>query len=690
MKRSQIRLIMVWIFMAWMTGYAQNNSAQKDSVKYELSHVVVTANRYERNIFETHLPANVIRQKQIWQKGFESLGELIEEAPGVNYTQVGPWSQKMVIRGLVGPHILTLVDGMRLGALRSYGNHAPLLDVNQLERVEIIRGPASLLYGSEAIAGVVNYITLQPRFSDAGFILQGDVRTQYSSVNQQHTERIHLAGGNNRTAFLLGLSYRKANDIDTPGGKLKNTEFEGYTLDTKVNYKLSSSHLIGLNLQSDHLNDVGVPINKFAKWAKFIKYNRDLLSVKYEYSAPSNLLTNAKLNFYYQKGERNFDTFLSQIPKGPVFANQYLTAHRLVDSYGGSFQNSLSFRKNLFISGVDVFADYDNTERQADAFITNAAGAIVKDPPPDNTPPTPKSDRSGVGIFIEDEYAASERWNFSLGTRFDYIVSNAQATTGTLINQDTREIDRDFSGNIGVLFRLTKNIHLIANVGRAFKAPTLQERYFKGVAQVGYLLGNPNLKSETSLNVDGGVKWKSSHMTGELNLFRNIIDNFIVMKPISVRADTFLYDNVGKAELYGGEFAIRIKPNRNFTLFMNNAYVYGQDINLDEPLPKIPPLKTLIGLRYEPESGSYWVEIESRIVDTQNRVADNEPETPGYTLFNFGSGVNLQSMLRLPYPLVLTVNVKNILNRRYRDHLSYVTWWDAPGRNVIVGLRSNF
>ena len=162
------------------------------------------------------------------------------------------------------------------------------------------------------------------------------------------------------------------------------------------------------------------------------------------------------------------------------------------------------------------------------------------------------------------------------------------------------------------------------------------------------------------------------------------------MKPISAAADTFLYDNVGKAEIYGGEFYVDFQLKKRLTFFMNSSYVVGNDIKLKEPLPKMPPLAGLFGLRFEAVNRNYWLELNSKFVRSQTRVVENEAETSGYVLVNFSSGLNFQKLLNFSNPVHVTLNINNILNKNYRDHLSYVTWWSAPGRNIVFGLRSNF
>ncbi|MDW7681533.1 MAG: TonB-dependent receptor, partial [bacterium] len=447
--------------------YAQAQESKSDSISYYLPMLTITANRYEKNIFETHIPVSIIRDQQVWQQGMDNVGELLQQKAGVTFSSVGPWSQKLVVRGSSDPQVLTLIDGMRLDVLRSYGNHAPLINVDQIEQVEIIRGPASILYGSDAISGVVNFITKKTTIADTGFIINGTVGLQYSSVNQQHSQNVILASGLKNWNFLLGFNNRFAENLQTPKGKLANTGFRGYTINAKIGFAPSAAHNFQLMGQLNQNKDVGVPIDEFAQRAKFLKYNRDLITFSYEYRAPGYVLNNLKANIYYQTGERNFDAFICQKPKGMLLVNQTLTATRNVDNYGANFQNSLFLSdKNLLTTGIDIFAEFDASRRTADAVIYNKQGAIVKDPPPDYVPPAPKANRKSIGIFLEDEYTPWQKWSFTFGTRFDYLASQAEAAPGTLAKQGIREIDQNISGNLGALYRLSENFHVLANVGR--------------------------------------------------------------------------------------------------------------------------------------------------------------------------------------------------------------------------------
>lgn len=662
-----------------------------DTLTYQLPRITVTANRYEKDVFESHLQVNILKESQIWQQGISRLGDWIESVPGISQTQAGPWSQKPVIRGLTGAHVLTLVDGMRLDVLRAYGDHAPLVDVNQIERIEIIRGPGSVLYGSNAVAGVMNIITKTPNLFSSSYSLRSRIGFQYESVNHQKSEMVNIEGNLKRSDLMINLAHRQADDISTPSGILNNSAFSGYTADMKMGFHLTKFQTLRFAGHLTRMNDVGVPINPFAQTAHFTEYNRNRLSLDYKWMRKNVIWNQLNLNFYYQTGEREFDAYLYHVPKGALFVNNRVNAQREVKTYGGSMQSGWSIlQNNLFIAGLDFFTENDDTRRISDAEVVTNDDQIKMDPPADLSPPTPIANRKGGALFIEDEWHIFSEISVNTGLRYDFIQSQADGTAETLAEYDISKSDHDFSGSFGSVIRLSSDFRLTLNIGRAFKAPTLQERFFRGNGQALYLIGNPDLKSETSVNLDMGVRWQKSKIQTSLNLFQNRIDNYIVMKPITINQDTFLYDNVGEALLIGAEWEGEWHFTPYSKLYANAAYVRGKDVEMDEDLPKIPPLNGTLGIEFSNSKRDYWISVSEQICSKQNKTAENELTTDGYQLLHLSSGINLSPWIHMKTPVYLTLNIKNLLNEKYRDHLSSVTWWDAPGRNFIFGIRGNF
>lgn len=673
-----------------ISTFASAEKLKQDSVWYHYPGVSVTANRYEKDVFETHLPVRVIHEDQIWQDGASNLSATLSGQAGVDVMHSGPWSEKVVIRGLTG-HNLILVDGLRLDVLRDYGSHAPLLDVDQIERIEIIRGPASVQYGSDAVAGVVNIITQKFLAHPAVWAVQVSAGMDYASANRQFSQNATLSAKYHQWQWTSRLSNRKAEDLRTPAGTLNNTAYSGYEINSKLKYVFSTHHHFTLAGHLNRTDEAGVPINQFAQRARFLKYDRDRITADYVVQNHDLAQLNVRSSFYMQQEERNFDAYLYHVPQGANSVNNLLNANRYVNTQGGFVQASfMPFKRNLVTAGFDGYMESDNTRRLSDAVVTDSYGQVLMDPPPDLTPPTPKSDRKGLGVFLEDEWTPVPNLTLNTGIRADQVLSRADGTAGTLVEKSLAKTDRDYCGHIGAVVRLKDGLRFTANLGRAFKVPTLQQRFFKGAAQVGFLTGDPELRSEISLNIDLGLKWETRLTSGEISVFRNRVHDFIVMNPVDVEAGKYVYANVGLAELVGGEVQGLVRLTRAFSVSVSGAYVCGEDVRLNRPLPQIAPLKGTIGLRYEAPANQCWVEASSIFVADQNRNAENELRTPGYGLLNFSTGLHLNALLPLHYPVYLTLNGRNLLDRSYRDHLSTVTWWDAAGQDFVMGLRIQF
>ncbi|MBN2417515.1 TonB-dependent receptor [bacterium] len=670
---------------------AQQTQTGADSARLAAPTIVVTATRYEKNYLETHLPVRTVTTGTLWRYGYVTTGAGIEREPGVAVIGTGPWSQQPVVRGLAGSQILSLVDGMRLEVMRSYGNHAPLIDPDMLDRIEIIRGPASILYGSDAIGGVINYITKGPPPRSNRLRVHGSAGTAFASASSLAAQSLSLSAAAPSWALRISGQHRKAGDISTPDGPLDNTGYAGSTFQTSVHIFPAVRHRLALSTSLQRFRDVGIPVNAYASSAAFSRYDRTLGSCIWTFTNPGKPLAGATLTGYLQQGYRAFTARIEGVPKGTRFAEQDLSAVRHVRTGGASLLTTLHIAPaHLVTAGIEGYVTGDRSSRTSDAAMRDASGAIVADPPADTTPPNPRGRRSGYGIFITDEFVASGRFSLLLGLRYDINRTYARGTEGTLTPENRHETDHDWSGNAGILWRLTPSLRLTGNIGRAFSSPTLMQRYFSGTAQVGYLEGNPSLGSEKSVNVDAGLKWNTGLFSGEVSIFRNRIHNYIAMAPVSAAADSFIYANIGEAALTGGELRTTLLIGRRLSCGVTASFVRGEDLELSAPLPKIPPLGGRITLGYTFPGETVSLETTAALVSAQRRTDRYESSTPGYHTFDLNAVIDVSSLLALPRSVSLTVTVTNLTNERYRDHLSTVTWWPAPGRDIRIGLKGMF
>jgi hemoglobin/transferrin/lactoferrin receptor protein len=662
-----------------------------DTIRYRMPVVSVTANRRETDVLETNLPVAAVAGDELWSRGFATAADASRILPGTASPSAGPWTGRWAIRGLSGSRVLLLVDGQRLDILRGYGEHPPLLDADQIVRVEVIRGPASVLYGSDAVAGVVNLITgPAPAAGLPPSGLSGRSGVQFHSANAQWNGSAALRYDGRGTVISLNAARRTAGDIRTPKGVLANTAFRGNAFQAEASVRPSRGFRLALSGQADRMDRVGVPIDRYAVRARFNAYDRDRLAGLLEFRRPDRTWKGLAVRLYAQREHRNFDAFISGKPKGALFADQSQNADRRVRAAGWSLQSDWTAGPHYIVAGAEAFVHRVRSERTADPLLRDAAGAVVKDPPPDTAPPLPRLTQAGLGVFANAEIAVTPAVALQAGCRGDRSLSRAEATPGTLVETGRNESDTDVSGNAGLLIRLGRSLRLTANLGRAFRAPDPQERYFRGPGQSGFVLGDPDLRSETSLNADLGLKWKTDRFEGEIAAFRNRVNRLIVLRTLSAARDTFAYGNVGRALLSGGEIRFLWNAAERIAFGADASVVEGRDEAAGIRLPGVPPVLGNLSVRLNGGPLRWNAEADLRLSGDRKKTAENEIRTGGAGLLDLAFGIGVRGGWTGGLPFRLSLAVRNALNRSVRDPLSSVTWWDGPGRDVTVGMRTEW
>lgn len=662
-----------------------------DSVRYRMPEVFVTASRRETDAMETNRPLSAIPADRLWSAGVATASDAAAILPGAASPSVGPWTGRWSIRGLSGSRVLLLVDGLRLDILRGYGEHPFLVDADQIVRIEVIRGPASVLYGSDAVAGVVNLITgPAPAPGPRPSGLSGRTGVQYLSANNQWNGTASLTADGRRASFSIHAARRTAEDLLTPMGRLANTAFRGNAFQTEAVLKPVRNVRLTLRGHTDRMDRVGVPADRYAEKARFSAYDRDRLTAGMEIRRPNGAWKGVRVQAYGQKEYRSFEARISGKPRGQAFVEQTQAADRRLRAVGFSGQSDWVLGPHYVIAGCEAFTHRVASERIADLLLRSASGVVLKDPPADRTPPLPRLTQSGTAAFVNAEFAASRSWSVQAGGRADLFRSRAQGTAGTLVESDRSESESNWSGNAGVLCRPAEPLRLFANIGRAFRSPDPQERYFRGPGQAGFVIGDPGLRSETSLNLDAGVKWKSEAVEGELAVFRNRIDRLIVLRTLTAARDTFAYANVGRGLLTGGEISLSWTASGHVRLGLTASSVEGRDETEDQPLPGIPPLRGTLSCRLNGEPFEWTAGADLRLSADRKDAAENELKTGGAGLLDLYFGSVLRGGFTAGMPLHVSLSVRNVLDRSVRDPLSGVTWWDGPGRDVVVGVRTEW
>ena len=714
------------------------NFALETSVK-EINEVVVTGTSKATEIRKSPVPIAAIDKKHIDQNLSTNVIDAIAKLPGVNTVTTGPNVSKPFIRGLGYNRILTLYDGVRQEGQQWGDEHGIEVDEFAVDRIEVVKGPASLIYGSDALAGVVNLIPSQPL--PVGMI-KGNFVSNYQTNNGLIGTSLGLAGNNNglvwggRVSDKEATNYQNKYDGRVYGTSFKERDFNAYL---GLNKQWGYSHLKFSafdDLQSIPDGSRDSLTRKFTKQiteadtVRPIVSNSELNSYKiptlhqhvqhYRLISTSNfIIGNGKLglNLGYQESIRREFSH----PQAADVAGLYL----VLKSYTYDVKYYLP-EKNGWDATVGINGMYQNNANKGTEFII------------------PNYNLFDVGpfVFVKKTF---NKLDISAGVRYDnrsfknngmYTKTNPQTgfdmqATDTLgasrTFTDYKHSFSGFSGSIGATYSLSNSFFIKANVARGYRAPNIAEISANGVHPGTniYQIGNPNFKSELSLQEDIGIFYSSKHVTCEVDVFNNTISNYIYNEKVLNKNgqdsviipgnQTFQFQ-AAQAEIYGGEASIDIHPhpldwlhfeNSISILYALNKGVKGIPItDSAKYLPFIPPMHTHSELRADVKKkfkhfSSIYAKMEMEWYAKQDRsylAFNTETVTPSYTLFNAGIGGDI---INKAGNTIVSINIlgNNITDVAYQAHLSRLKYFeDYPnngsgksgiynmGRNISVKL----
>ncbi|HOC41673.1 MAG TPA: TonB-dependent receptor [Thermoanaerobaculales bacterium] len=660
--------------------------------------IVVTASRQEEASADIPAPITVIDRKMIEQAQPEKIADLFKEIPGVEIDGEGPFRGLPVIRGLSSNRVLVLVDGQRLNNGRestSFAGIQPgLVNLSEVERIEVLRGPASVQYGSDAIGGVINIITRAPDLGAAEFEVNGDVSYGYGTAADAQQAAAYVSGSGKGFAFQVGASYQEAGDYTAADGAHTDSRYVDYTreddsvpnsgmdqtsFDGSLRFLTGDQGIFRVNAESVRTNDIGFPgfdpetsgVNIL-----FPNFDRDKLGLAWN-SGPLWGLSDVALSTYYQKVDKESVRDIIV----PGFSSETFT-ESVVDSLGFNAQGVADLSRHRLTFGLDFYRDAVDDE----ALSQICYGPYCMDPTTEVA--VPESHQTGLGAYLQDKIRAGDRLTIHAGLRGDTFAFKSE-NDPDYRGEPFDVTDSDISGNLGVNFAVTPNVDLTALVARGFRSPNLQERSFQGISTLPntYIVQNPDLESERSLNYEAGFKVRYDRYFGGFTVFYNDITDFISFEFIgqdpNTGQDLARFANIEQAEIWGIEFDLETLFAAHWSAFLNYAYLEGTNQITDEPLPTIPPQKIVVGLRYQ--RASWWAEASARIVDREDELPPDDPffETgyPGFTVYGVSGGYDFR------FGLGLLAAVENPTDKLYSEPFNNRP---EPGQNLRVSARYRF
>ncbi len=687
----------------------------------ELGEVLISSRRTENYLKNSPYSENLIEKNEIQSKPVFTLSDILKHEPGINLMRDGVWGTDINLRGLSRQNVVALIDGNRIETATDISARLSMIDMNDIERVEIIKGAASSIYGSGATGGIVNVVTRKPGLYDS-FSVSGNLSAGYNLVNtsQFYSGKI-LSGGKIWSSKISG-SFRKAGDINTPAGEIKNSRFKDYSLNGSVNFIPFENQSLKFNYEMFKAEDVGIPgaASLFPSKAdvRYPEEKRNLFSVEYHIKNISQLFNKILIKYAYQKILRsveNIPYIVQNIPASNGQPAKRVSVLKITPGanhyYNGlHLQTLLTAGNNHSINtGIDYWERKYSGERQKYQKIEtldaqgNTVNIINK---VTGEKPLPDSKFRNIGYFAQDDFRIiPDKLSLAFGLRVDMIDVTGEATknplyeitNGVLVtnpaNQkivwdDIAANDISYSSNAGILYALTRNVDITLSLGYSFRSPSLEERF--QFIDLGNLvrLGNPFLKSEIGRSADLGIRYYSSNIKILSSIFYNYFSDLVIERHADYEGRTALIkDNAGRASLYGFDLSLDYSYG-SLILFSNAAFVKGVDLSGEKNLPEIPPLNGVAGFKYN-FIDDYSAEISSELFAAQNDPAPGETDSPGYAVFNFAftaRAINLGSI-----NFILTGGVENIFDRLYRNHLSSARGGIAiePGRNFFFKIITN-
>lgn len=624
----------------------------KEHMKEEIT---VTAYNSRKNSTETPMAEAVISRLELKERMPETVVEALSETPGVDFLGKGGHSITPSIRGLARRRVLVLLNGSRMTSDRRVGTSASLIPPGLVRRVEIARASSSVIYGSDAMGGVVNLFTGYSFGSDPPLLklyLNGHSADSGAETGVQFFKSFGT------TSFQGGYSYARANNYFSPESVIFHSGFiissgivtfnsKTKKRDFSVSYFDGSGEDIG---KPDRDNDPGNYTYNPLIRDRFLQFNY----VEKEISGKGRVTIRGFFN--------PSKYFLTKVKNGGEKLGKSFTTG---ENYGGKLFYSGKNGKNFAFSlGVDWYG-----RRSVKIESRNVENGTTI-----SSFPLTDGKRDDLGFFITMELNPIDHLGITGGARYSALKISALSSGE---NRSSKNASPVFFIGLkkDIIFR---GLSAFFNVGRSFRAPSLSESYYSGITGRKYVKGNPDLTPESSLSFDSGIKYTSDKVFFGAYLFRYSINDLI--ERFRDSEGIYSYDNIDKGTINGTEFEFQFFPYDKFKLFGHFYYYLGRSTDTGTPLNDVPSPKLYIGSKFFADR--FWLEFNYIHSFAKNSPGPAEVLNNQFTLINVKGGIYFSPAF------YLHLKVANLLNNFYYANADP----DIPpskGINISAGVTLN-
>lgn len=678
---------------------------------FDLGSIVVSAIRSDETAFRLPVTAQAVYSQSIQlHRPSRTLPEALRDIPAVSVQKTSYGHGSPYIRGFTGFHTLLLVDGIRLNnsVFREGPNqYAGTIDPLGVSRIEVVKGPGSSLYGSDAVGGTVNVVTSKPLIHSRGNALHSETYYRYSTADNSNVGRMEVSGSFGATLGISGSYFGKTFGDLRPGGGpvLPRTGYDESGMNLGLEYLAGDNMKIEAAHQRMDQHDV---------W----RTHRTVYSVDWLNTTHGNdrhLSTDQHRNLSYLR-------LKSSLQRGPVrkinvqasYQSQDEDQYRIkqdmtgekqgfaVRTIGLSVQAESQTRAGTLTYGLDFYRDkvdsYKDRYRADGSFsISDIQGPVADD-----------SRYTQADLFVENKFSLHPRWVMIPAVRF--TATNAtvgQAANPSSTGDPVLSFARHWSRMTASLRTLLFLDHrerwnVFASVGGAFRSPNLSDLSRFDIARSGEQeVPAPDLHPETFVAYEAGVKHLASTIGAQVAVFFTSIDNLIVRTP---RGDSVDYKiavtkkNSGKGYIYGLEGAVQLAVGSQIMISASGAWLKGSvetyptssPILVKEPIDKLMPPSANLSVKWEPGQRKPWLELTVSGAKKQDDLSSADKRdtqripplgTPGYVIGTIRCGVQVTQNL------AFSAALENITDRAYRIHGS---GQNEAGRNAVFASKVSF
>ena len=656
-----------------------------------LDTVQVTATKRPESTLQIPAATTIVGGERLRETAPQTPMDALHGEVGTFVQQTTPGQGVVIVRGLKGSEVLHLVDGFRLNnaIFRNAPNqYIALVDGQSLDRIEVVRGPSSTLYGGDAMGGVVQMLTPELDFSGNAWTWNGRLRAIAASADDSLIGRAEVRGGREGMGFSLGLTSQEVNDLRSGDGETR--PFTGFTqrsLDFKWQADIAPGHELMFSLQYSEQprtprHDALVP--GFGQTAPentiffFEPQERRFAQLRWRIDNPNALFDSAELRLGRQIVVDDRRTLATGTPNLEHEANRDTTTG-VTSQFGKAIgeYHHLSY-------GLEFYRD--DVDSSKTRFNINTGALSVR------APRFPNGSRmDAMAVYAADDWRRG-RFDLNYGlrySRFDIQIPTNGTAPGVSLKPD------DLTGNVGFAFELRDDVRLVANLGRGFRAPNIFDLGVFGVRPGNrFSTPNPNLKPESVTSLDGGVKFGGERFSGELIAFRSsyrdkitsVLTGNVIGGALEVQNR-----NVAQLDLWGIEAGARYRMlSPGLELYATATYTRGEEDTDTGTMPadRIPPLYGKLGARWQIRD-ALGVEAYGLYATRQDRLSSRDLVDPRVNPQGTAGWATLNARVswRASEHFNLSLRAENLGDKDYREHGSGL---DEPGRNFILTADYSF